>query len=361
MKGKVIHTLYAGLGGHAAVVFPFLEADVSKDYDHALVFYGVEKTDPNTLEHAQNIGANTVSITKKPKQYLKPFKEFRSILNEEHPSAIIVHNSELLWPALNWKRLHPDCKVIYVEHQDESKKGFILKRLSKTAAKKADYTVCLNQATAVQLNEKYNYRNPLVVIPNGINTDLYRPKEKTIQKVIGMASRMVTGKDHETLLKAFAILYQADKTFRLEIAGDGPTLKNSISLAKSIGIEAAVKFHGRLPENQMPNFYDGLDFYVQATFAETLSTSILQAMACKVPVIASTIPNNAVLINHETTGLLFTNKDEKELAEQIMRLVEETDLYQNMTTNARQKIVEYYSHNTMAAGYVQLINGKFDS
>ena len=42
-KPKIIHVIYSGLGGHANVLFPLLESDVLNEYEHVIVFFGIEK------------------------------------------------------------------------------------------------------------------------------------------------------------------------------------------------------------------------------------------------------------------------------------------------------------------------------
>ena len=363
MKRKtVIHTLYSGLGGHSAVVFPFLEDPQSREFEHVLVFYGIEPLADSTKDYVKSLGIKAHYLPKKRGQYRSPFIQFKKWVLQYQPVAIIVHNSELLIPAMKYRKSNSDCSVIYVEHQDQSKKGFVLKRLSKIAARKAQAVVCLNTASRSDLENHYTYHSPIHIIPNGVNTELFLPYTKVSPEIrtLGMASRMIPGKDHPTLLKAFAQVLLKHPNLRLKIAGEGPTLNEIKDLAASLSIENNVDFLGRLDESDMPQFYRTIDLYIQASFAETLCTSILQSFATAKLVIASDIPNNRNLLDHGKRGVLYPSGNAKALAEKIMTVVESPISFQDMIQAGELAIQETFSANQMTRRYIQLINGKFE-
>lgn len=363
MKRKtVIHTLYSGLGGHSSVVFPFLENSQSHVFEHVLVFYGVEPLADSTREYVEKMTVEARYLPKKRGQYRKPFRLFKKWLLEYQPTTIIVHNSELLIPALKYRKSNSDCSVVYVEHQDQTKKGFVLKRLSKIAAQKAQAVVCLNSISKEKLMDNYRYHCPIHVIPNGINTDIFQHSEhkRAEIRVLGMASRMVSGKDHPTLLKAFAQVLQKHPHLRLKIAGDGPTLNTTKELAKSLSIAGQVDFLGRINEADMPQFYREIDLYIQASFAETLCTSILQAFATKTPVIASDISNNRSLLDNGNRGFLYPSENPTALAEQIMSVIGAPAAVEKSLRAGEMAIQRSFSSEKMTERYIQLINGKFE-
>ena len=361
-KQKIVHTLYSGLGGHSAVVFPFLESSHAKEFKHILVFYGVESVAASTRAYVKKIDQKSHYLPKKRGQYLKPFRQFKKLLQKYEPAAIIIHNSELLIPALTYRKKHKHCSVIYVEHQDQDKKGILLRRLSKIAANQAQSVVCLNANSREELLRNYRYRCPIHVIPNGINTDLFIPKssKKSEINVLGMASRMVKGKDHPTLLEAFSLVLNKHPHLRLKIAGDGPTLNTIKHLAEKLSIANQVDFMERIDEADMPDFYRGIDLYIQASFAETLCTSILQAFATKILVIASDIPNNCSLLNDGRRGLIYKSENPTSLAEQITTVIENPTAFDQYIQSGYEAVQERYNADHMSQRYKQLIKGDFN-
>lgn len=95
--------------------------------------------------------------------------------------------------------------------------------------------------------------------------------------------------------------------------------------------------------------------YVLATKSETMSTAILQAMASGLPVISSNIQNNAELIDDGENGWLYTPNDEQHLTEIILNVLSNSEDAVRVGKNARTKVVENYSAQSMSAKYTALL------
>jgi len=354
---KIIHVIYSGLGGHANVVFPLLESNVLANYEHIIVFFGIETVLPDYLINAKKIGVKTYTIEKKPKHYLKPFSEFKNILRKENPHHILIHSSELLIPALKFSKKNKQVKVFYIEHENNGTKEFSLKLLSKIALKKANAIVCLSNEYKKELLEIYNSKTKVQVIPNGINLSKFKKinTENQTPFTFGMASRMIPGKDHTTLLYAFSIVIKKHPIAQLKIAGNGDTLNEVKKLAGKLKLDNNISFLGLLNETEMITFYQNLSVYIQATLAETLCTSILQAMSCQLPVIASDIENNKILIINNETGWLYLNKNSDDLAKKMLDSIEFSQKNNEISYKARTFCEEKFSSKTMAEGYKRLI------
>ena len=357
-KPKVIHVLYSGLGGHANVVFPLLESSFGHDFNNHLVFFGIEPTVDAYIKKCESLDIDFSEIRKKPKQYIRSFGQFTETLRDLNPDTIIVHNSELIIPALQYKKKHPNCSVYYVEHQDNNTKGITLNFLSKYALKRSDGVICLSENFKDELLAKYKRKVPIHVISNGIDIDKYKTVEKRNPLVLGMASRMMQTKDHTNLLKAFKIVLQKHPEVKLEIAGDGATYNAVIALANELKVDGSVKFLGFLNDAEMIEFYNRIGIYILATNSETMSTAILQAMACGLPVITSDIKNNAAIIQHEKTGWLYKDRNSVDLANQINFVIENFDSSIKIGLTAREEIRQNYSLQKMAERYAELVKGK---
>jgi glycosyltransferase involved in cell wall biosynthesis len=356
-RHKVIHVIYSGLGGHANVVFPLLESEFGKNHEHVLVFFGVEETLPDYLVKSEAIGIKTYSIQKKPRKYLKVFKQFKEILNAENPDRIIVHSSELIIPASAYRQKNQDVKVFYVEHENNQSKGRSLKFFSRYALRKANAVICLNGIYKEELEQQYKCKVPITVIGNGIDTTKFQPtKDKNEAPFkIGMASRMIPGKDHKTLLTAFKNVSKKYPNVELHIAGDGETLNETKALNTSLQLDDKVHFLGLLNEVEMLAFYGQMNAYVLATNAETLSTALLQAMACELPIITSDIPNNRLLIEPDRTGWLYEVKNSLDLEQKINALLIDSAKAKAMGTAARKKVEADFSIENSAKLYTELI------
>lgn len=356
MTKKVIQTLYSGLGGHASVVFSLLDSEFGKEFDNHLVFYGIEEI---PLSYKNKLSKNTVSynsIIKKPKQYIYPLYKFYNLLKRELPHTIIIHNSELVIPAYIYKKRKNKINIIFVEHEPNHIKNRINWFLSKFSLKKADVVVCLNETYKNELLKKYEPSAVIKVIPNGINIENFKRVKKISEcKALGIAARITKTKDHKILIEAFSLLIKIYPFLQLKIAGSGDEengLKEAIS---QLNLENNIQMLGMLNEDEMIKFLNDIDLYVHATSAETLSTSILQAMACELTVVTSDIKNNQVLIDTGINGYLYKNQSSEDLFQKMKYAIENFEEAKKLGIAARKKVIQNYSNQKMGESYLKLI------
>ncbi|MBK8611218.1 MAG: glycosyltransferase family 4 protein [Chitinophagaceae bacterium] len=198
------------------------------------------------------------------------------------------------------------------------------------------------------------------VISNGINMDIYTPGNRTGAGplVIGMQSRLVRIKDHLTLLKAFAALLKEEETLGvdllLKIAGDGDYKEAIVAYAETLGITGKVVFTGMIPEKELVDFLQSLDIYVHATLGETMSTAVMQAMACRLPIVASNVNGINNMITDNETGLLVPAQQEAEMAHAIKAYIQQADLRNRHAQNAFVYAQNHFSNQKMIESYKNL-------
>lgn len=351
-KPKVIHVLYAGLGGHGSVVFPLLESSFGDQFENVLVFYGVEETRQEYVMKSEKLALVYYGILKKPKQYLKPFYLFKKILKNEKPNYIIIHSSELIIPAVRYAKKR-DCTVIYAEHEPNHTKTRLEKYLTNFAKNHVAKIICLNQSYVDSLNFK---SDKVVIIPNGVNHNIYKEKKVNTNKILGIAARITDTKDHHNLLIAFKKALETNPNLELKIAGDGNLKKQISEEAIKLGIHFKITSTGLLNEQELVEFYQSLDVYVHATKSETLSTAILQAMACGLPVITADIENNALLIQDDQTGWLYQDQNPLDLADKINYVIAHPAAASRVGQAARAHVISNYSVAHMAKLYTNLLS-----
>jgi glycosyltransferase involved in cell wall biosynthesis len=192
------------------------------------------------------------------------------------------------------------------------------------------------------------------VIPNGVNTQKFSAKKAYFEKdniTVFMASRMNKLRDHETLIQAIKSIREKGVNIQLRIAGDGETL---MPLKEKYNHLQYISFLGNIKESKIIKELHHADIYVHATFAETFSTAILQAMSCGLPVIASNIEGTKHMISYKHTGLLYENKNIKDLEQQIEMLIKDKQLAKLLGNNARIDVEQKYTMNNIAIQYSKL-------
>lgn len=109
---------------------------------------------------------------------------------------------------------------------------------------------------------------------------------------------------------------------------------------------------GEIPREQMGALYTRADIVLNCSHSESMSNTVLEAMALGRPVLASDIPGNRMLIRHHETGLLYT--DQEAFLTSIVMLMEDAQLRLNLGRRAEEYICSSFSPQHEAAEYMRL-------
>ncbi|WP_185156038.1 glycosyltransferase family 4 protein [Fulvivirga kasyanovii] len=353
---KITHLVYAGLGGHTNVFFTLLGADKGSHFEYSTIFYGVEDPSLDVTDKliAKNIPFNYVK--KKPGMDWLFWPKVFKALKREKPNVVFLHSSYNIIPALFYGLFYK-AKIVVRETQANHLKTKLEKYLLGISLMFADKVVFLTDLYQSQIKDKYKWLfddTKVAVIPNGLDLGFFKPTKKNDSQTfsIGMLSRIVPIKDHETLIRA---LGQLDcKNLVLKIAGEGESMVKLQALAKELGVENKVMFLGRLSEDRIPAFLNELDLYVHATLGETMSTAIMQAQACGLPIIASDVMGVNNLITSGKNGILVECRNVEQMAQSIILLREDSKLRKSLGYESEQYAKELLSCDIMFESYHKL-------
>jgi len=159
----------------------------------------------------------------------------------------------------------------------------------------------------------------------------------------GFAARMEQLKGPMILIDAFAKAYQSCGDLTLNIAGDGSQRQKIAARAKALNIASRYRYHGVYthPE-ECRAFMESLDVFVMPSFSEGTPNSIVEAMACGKPIIASDVGGIPDMIGDEA-GLLVPPGEIDALAEAMLRLARDSDLRKQMGKVARARYQKLFS------------------
>ena len=356
---KVLHILYSGLGGHGNVFFSLVQADVDNEFEYEALFNGIEEVKPEYVLKCNEIGMQWNFVKKTPGLDIAYYKEIAKIVKISAAGIIFLHSSSYILPAkigiwLGKKKKKIIVRETQANHLKSKMEWFWL----FIALLLADKIVFLTNEYKSQLKKRFKFflkEHKTSIVPNGINLANYLPgsTRKKNEIIIGMQSRLIAIKDHTTLLKAFSILktHYKNISLKLVIAGDGETRSILEHETKNLGIENNVQFTGMLNEKELILFMKSLSIYVHASLGETMSTAIMQAMACGLPIVGSDVPgiNNMITQNH--TGILVTPKQPKQMFNAFQQLIENPLFAEKLVSNALKFANENYSNKSMFAKY----------
>ena len=198
------------------------------------------------------------------------------------------------------------------------------------------------------------YRDKIVVIPYGINIgefDIPYSKEECRDKLglpIDMNILLFVGnlspyKGPEVLVKAMQKIIKEVPNTKLIFAGSGGLREELQMLSKKLGVEKYVKFAGFVEKMVKTMYYKAADvFCLPSTMnAESFGIVNLEAMACGVPIVSSTIGGIPAVVRDGENGLLVPPKDSEALADAIIYLLGNEDVREKMGKSGRKKVEDY--------------------
>lgn len=180
---------------------------------------------------------------------------------------------------------------------------------------------------------------------------------KRIKNSIGFLGRIVEEKGIDILLKAFQIVKKELPDATLRIAGDYKNIAGGSiypKLKEYINKENIkdVTFLGKLKEEDLSKFYSELDVFTLPSInsLEAFGMVQLEAMFCGTPVVASDLPGVRTIIENTKMGLIAKSRDEKDLADKIIKVIKNRDKY----IIPKKDIMKIYSNDILVKKYSDL-------
>jgi len=198
----------------------------------------------------------------------------------------------------------------------------------------ADAMVACSNSLADRMAQTFQLdRKNIDVVPNGVNTRIFSPEAPQTPALPELPERYVVSigafiprKAHADLIQAFHIAFKDDASMHFVLAGaDGPTLAQARQQAADLGLAGRVHFLVGLAPADVAHLLARAQLFVQASLAESMPLSVLEAGAVGVPVAASDIPGHDELVFEGATGRLFKAGDPVGCAAVMKDMVESAD------------------------------------
>ena len=206
-----------------------------------------------------------------------------------------------------------------------------------------------------------DYREKCRVVPFGIPINRFALDEDGCKKVdqlrdglpsVLFVGRLVPYKGVEFLVRALT-----DIKARLWIVGSGPLEDSLKGLAKEAGIADRIEFLGQVSERDLLAYYHACDVFVlpSITTQEMFGLVQLEAMACRKPVISTTLPTGVPWVNqHGKTGYTVAPGNSAELSQSIQCLLSSRELREEMGEAGRARVEQHFTSRKMAEAMLQV-------
>lgn len=226
-----------------------------------------------------------------------------------------------------------------------------------------DEVVTLNSLMRVNLVTSSGLSERRIrVIANGVDVETFCPQNRDHLRaefgipenrfVIGNVARLDPVKNQEVILRALARLHSSSSRPYLLIVGEGQHREALECAIRQLDLKEDVQLLGY--SHRIPELLNCMDLYIQSSFYEGFSNTILEAMACGLPVLASDVGGTADLFSADPEGMFFAPDDVETLAVQIWQLQQNPAARAALAGRARAHVVENFSVQAMVRGYEAL-------
>ena len=222
--------------------------------------------------------------------------------------------------------------------------------------------LCASEAIKHVIKDSLDNPNKCVTIYDGIDINKFKPpKERYLHNkyhinkdtlVIGNVSALDINKGLFTFIDTAKIILEKNINAKFFIIGEGPLKFRLMNYIRKLGLDNYVILTGFL--KNIADVIQGLDLFVLTTVAEGLGTSLLDAMACNIPVVATKTGGVPEVVINQLTGLLAPVNDAKGISEQIIKIISDDTLKQNLIVNAHEHLLRYFTKEEMGMATIDI-------
>lgn len=302
---------------------------------------------------------------------LRVVMDLRRILNNFDIETVHSHNfSTWLYAALAvhslpWKRIIH----VHTEHSDVAytRRRYLIERLLGWVT---TYTVAVSEhVRSIMINKIGIAGDRVRKVYNGIDAERFAPDASIRYRVramlgigeqdvvVGIVARLSKVKDHTTLLHAFAqITREPALSTRLLIVGEGPERPRIEQIIRNLGLGDCVMLLGE--RQDIADILNAVDIYALSSLSEGMNLTLLEAMGCGLPVVATSVGGNTETVVENMTGFLTPPQDAVALSSALKRLVTSDSLRQRLGHQGRERILQVFNQSAMVKAYLSLYRRK---
>lgn len=234
-----------------------------------------------------------------------------------------------------------------------------LAKLEGETAQKATVIVTISRYSLEKIKQHYGVEETKIrIVPNGVDTHRFKPSEKenTIRQELGLGNSpcvlfvgsLIPRKGLNFLVEAARKIVKENSDTTFLIVGDGPLKNELIRTLKKWNLSGNFRFFGKVTEKELPGLYNSADVFVLPSIQEGQGIVLLEAQASGKPVVAFDIGGVNEFVRNGETGYLVKRGDCKELADALLKLLDNKGLAQQLGEKGRSFVEQNFTWDICA-------------
>ncbi|MDY6853501.1 MAG: glycosyltransferase family 4 protein [Thermodesulfobacteriota bacterium] len=298
------------------------------------------------------------------------FKLYR-VIRKEKPLIVHTHTSKAgilgrlasLFARVPIVVHTPHGHIFYGYYGKIKTKLFVF--LEKIMASITDKMITLTEGEK-QEHIQFNVAKPhkFVVIPSGVRIENliknnYMADElktkmgiPSTDSIVGTIGRLVEVKGHRYFIDAARLVLDKIPKVTFMLVGDGHLMEGLTHQSSSIGIKEKVIFTGW--RSDIPHLINLFDIFVLPSLNEGMGRVLVEAMAMRKPIVASSVGGILDLVKDGSNGILFPQGDTDAMAEAIIKLLMDKELAKKMGEEGKKRVYPAYELSIMIKSIEQL-------
>jgi glycosyltransferase involved in cell wall biosynthesis len=210
----------------------------------------------------------------------------------------------------------------------------------------------------------------ICIIPNGVDVERFHPRRPNHElrrelglpenvPVAGIVAALRPEKNHELFLEATALVHQQVPAAHFLIVGDGPRRAELEQKTAELSLQDIVHFAGSRAD--VPEILGLVDVFVLTSHSEASPVSILEAMACEKPVVATRVGSVSETVLDGRTGYLVPPGNAERVAARMIALLQDPDRAATFGRAGRERVIAHWSLDRMVRGYHELLEDIYES
>ena len=264
------------------------------------------------------------------------------------PDVVHAQSVSMGLIALMVKKLLRKPYIVY--SRGELKDTWAFKPMvARLALRNADAVIALTEDMKRGMAEFY--AGDVHIIPNGVDIGCFDILSKQDaragldiaddEKVALFVGRLVSQKNVGCLINAMKIIVGRDLRMKLVIIGEGPDGKWLQDLSKRLGLDSHIEFVGRVAHEEVLKYMKAADIFILPSLFEGLPNTVLEAMACGLPVVATKVSGLWEIVTDGENGLLVEPRSPEAMAEAVLKILGDDGLAGKMSANNKLKVRQY--------------------